>query len=441
MTMSVVQTKTKAEQALIAHFEAHAADLPGGDELMQARRDAIGAFETLGLPHRRIEEWKYTDLRAALKDAPPPATAKGEASAAPDDAAIDAQLGMLGDLSATRLLIVDGRFDTARFSGDLPPGLTVRAISDHAADLPQLAVSDSDAILALNTAFMSDGVVIDVAARADIKMPVLIVHVRAGADERALTTRNVISIGAQATATVIEAFITVEGAAGGLTNAASEVRLGDHAELTHLKITSEGQDVTHAANGIAELGTEAEYRAFQVTRDAALVRNNLYGALMGEGAKIDVSGVMLGRGQDHHDTTLVIDHAVPGCESRELFKAVLDDTARAVFQGKVIVQPDAQKSDGKQMAQALMLSPTCEFDSKPELEIYADDVVCGHGSTVAELDADLLFYLRARGIPEATARGMLIDSFVAEALEKVDNEEIRDALRDASRRWLHREDA
>ena len=131
---------------------------------------------------------------------------------------------------------------------------------------------------------------------------------------------------------------------------------------------------------------------------------------------------------EHVDTTLVVDHAVPHCESRELFKGVLDDRGRGVFQGKIIVRPDAQKTDGKQMAQALMLSPDAEFDSKPELEIYADDVVCGHGTTSAELDGDLLFYCMSRGIPENEARALLIESFVGEALDKVEHDGLRAAL-------------
>jgi Fe-S cluster assembly protein SufD len=158
----------------------------------------------------------------------------------------------------------------------------------------------------------------------------------------------------------------------------------------------------------------------------------------GGGGKLDISGLMLGRARQHIDTTLVIDHAVPGCESRELFKVVLDDTARAVFQGKVIVRPDAQKTDGKQMANALMLSEACEFDSKPELEIYADDVVCGHGATVAEIDPGQLFYLRARGIPKDQARAMLIESFAAASLDKLDDDAIRDALQSIAREWLSR---
>ena len=167
-----------------------------------------------------------------------------------------------------------------------------------------------------------------------------------------------------------------------------------------------------------------------------LVRNQVFATYEGEDTKMDVSGAFLGSGDDHIDTTLVIDHAVANCESRELFKGVLDGRARGVFQGKVIVRQDAQKTDGKQMAQALMLSEDCEFDSKPELEIYADDVVCGHGSTSAQIDQDLVFYCRSRGIPEATAKAMLTESFVAEAIETVEDETLAAALLEIARGWL-----
>jgi Fe-S cluster assembly protein SufD len=164
----------------------------------------------------------------------------------------------------------------------------------------------------------------------------------------------------------------------------------------------------------------------------------VFAAFRGEDAKLDISGSFLGRGTEHIDSTLVVDHAVPRCESRELFKGVLADKAHGVFQGKVIVRPDAQKSDGKQMAQVLMLSEDAEFDSKPELEIHADDVVCGHGSTAAEIDEDSLFYMRARGIPLAEARALLIESFIVEAIEKVEDEHVRGALAGIARRRLAR---
>jgi Fe-S cluster assembly protein SufD len=194
--------------------------------------------------------------------------------------------------------------------------------------------------------------------------------------------------------------------------------------------------VTHLANWIVTLGEAVNYRGFHMTAGAALARSQIFATYKGQHSKLDMSGVFLGRGSDHIDTTLVVDHAVPHCVSRELFKGVLDDRARGIFQGKVIVRPDAQKSDGKQMAQVLMLSPDAEFDSKPELEIYADDVVCGHGSTAAEIDEDLLFYCRSRGIPEAEARAMLIESFIGEALERVEHEGLREAMAAVALEWL-----
>ena len=204
-----------------------------------------------------------------------------------------------------------------------------------------------------------------------------------------------------------------------------------------MKCTLESGGGVHLSNWLVDLGADADYRGFHFTAGTALARNQISVLFTGTGGKIDLSGAFLARGNEHIDTTLVVDHAVPQCTSRELFKGVLDGHARGVFQGKVIVRPDAQKTDGKQMAQVLMLSPDTEFDSKPELEIYADDVVCGHGSTSADIDEDLLFYCQSRGIPEAQARALLIESFVGEALEKVEREDVRDALTELARTWLH----
>jgi Fe-S cluster assembly protein SufD len=195
---------------------------------------------------------------------------------------------------------------------------------------------------------------------------------------------------------------------------------------------------THLGSWRVHLGQDAVYRGFHLTSDLALARNDASVTFTGPGAKLDFSGCFLGRGREHVDSTLVVDHAVPGCESRELFKGVLDDRARGIVQGKVIVRPHAQKTDGKQMAQALILSPDAEFDSKPELEIYADDVVCGHGSTAAELDEELLFYCRSRGIPLDDARALLIESFVGEAFDKIEDEAVRQALLGTALDWLHR---
>jgi Fe-S cluster assembly protein SufD len=440
--MNVAVLKTKAEQALSEGLSSIADKLPGGAAVAKVREQAIGRFGALGLPHRRIEAWKYTDLRNSLKEALPPSVG-GAPSVSKAD--LDAALGPLAELDAARAVFVDSMYEAALSDleglKDVAGSPLALALADEtdtsAADLLRLAGKDDDAVLALNTAYVTNGAVIAVAKEAKLTKPLLIVFVRAGSEPQLVTTRNVVSIGEGAEATIIEAFVSLPGAAADAQhNTATEIGVGEGAHVTHVKCTVDRGQATHLANWLVDVGAGANYRAFQFTSGIALMRNDLTVTFKGKDAKIDLSGAFLARGNEHVDTTLVVDHAVPECESRELFKGVLEDRARGIFQGKVIVRPDAQKTDGKQMAQVLMLSPDAEFDSKPELEIYADDVVCGHGSTSADLDEDLLFYCRSRGIPEAEARALLIESFVGEALEQVENDDVREALTVLARRWL-----
>ncbi|MBL8565467.1 MAG: Fe-S cluster assembly protein SufD [Hyphomicrobiaceae bacterium] len=437
--MNVAVIKTKAETTLSEGFGQVAERLPGGADVQQAREDALGRFASLGLPHRRIEEWKYTDLRNAMKEALPVAVAD-EAKVTIAD--IIVALGPLAQLDAPRIVLVNGRYRRELSNLADASSIAVEPLSqalvgsDGAAGL----LSDSggdNAILALNAAYVTDGAVIDVPAGATLEKPLLVVHSRAGVEPRFAVGRNVIHIGEAATATVVEVFVTVPGSATeGQVNTASEVLVGAGATARHVKIAVDAGKVTHLANWTVEMEKDSVYRGFQFTSGVGLARNEIRATFKGEGAKLDISGIFLARGTEHIDTTLFVDHAVPHGESRELFKGVLDDTARGIFQGKVIVRRDAQKTDGKQMAQALMLSEDAEFDSKPELEIYADDVVCGHGSTSAQLDDDLMFYLRARGIPKEEARALLIQSFIGEAIDKIEHDGLREALAEQARIWL-----
>jgi len=429
--MTVALTRTKAEQAFPEMFEAVAAKLPGGATVGEARKAAIGAFVGLGLPHRRLEEWKYTDLRAALKEALPPAL--GDATPVTRQQ-VDTALEGLAELDAHRIVLVNGAY-RVELSGAKAKGLEVASLAPSL-QLPDEAVADGlarsgagqEAIVALNTAFMTDGAVVRIADGAKLAKPLLLVFMRAGREARLITARNVVRVGAGAEATIIEAHVALPVAATGHSNVLTQIEVGEDASVLHAKLTLEGVGATHLASWQATLGADAVYRVFQLTAGTGLVRNHLAPTFAGEGGRLDFAGCFLGRDAEHIDTTMVVDHAVPGCTSRELMKGVLAGRARGVFQGKVIVRPDAQKTDGKQMAQALMLSEEAEFDSKPELEIFADDVVCGHGSTAAQLDEDLLFYLRSRGIPLAAARGMLIESFVGEAFDRIEDEKLRNAL-------------
>jgi Fe-S cluster assembly protein SufD len=391
-----------------------------------------------------VEEWKYTDLRGALEEAFSPSPGDGtEIDARTLEAALGA--GVAG-LPAVRLVFVDGRFAErlSRFDGErgrlyhfdpLARGL------EQGFDWLARLVADKEgqkgtAVVALNTAFMTDGALLRVAEGAKLGQPVHLVFATTGAGNAAVATRNLVEIGAGAQASILETHVAL-GEGAKQTNAVTELLVGDRAAVQHLKLTDGGAaGSVHVATWLVRLGAESRYRAFQLTVGAPLVRNQLWVAFAGEGGKLDISGCFLGAGSDHIDTTLIVDHAAPHCESRELFKGVLGGRARGVFQGKVIVRPDAQKTDGKQMAQVLMLSEDAEFDSKPELEIHADDVVCGHGSTAAEIDPDMLFYLRSRGIPLEEARTLLIESFVGEALDRIEDEPLREALAEIARTRL-----
>lgn len=441
--MNVAVMKTKAEQAISESFEAAAGKLPGTDVVRERRAQAIGAFSGLGLPHRRIEEWKYTDLRANVKDIFP---------AAPDDvtpltiAELIVALGPLAHVDAHRIVFVNGHHRAGLSDFADAAGIEVAALGELLAtateDVSAALVSTpegGDAIETLNTAFMTDGAVVRVTEGASVAKPLMIVFVRAGAEASSVAVRNFVTVEAGASASVIEAHVVLPGATQDVQlNALTDVVLGKGATLHHAKVAVDEGKALHLSNCDVTLDADATYRSFQFSAGLGLARNGLNVIFEGEGGKIDLSGAYLARRAEHIDTTLVVDHAVPRCESRELFKGVLEDHGRGVFQGKIIVRPDAQKTDGKQMSQALMLSEDAEFDSKPELEIYADDVVCGHGTTAAELDPDLLFYCRSRGIPEKEARALMIESFIGEAIEKVENEQLRGALAAYATQWLGR---
>jgi Fe-S cluster assembly protein SufD len=430
--MTVALTRTKAEQAFPEMFETVAAKLPGSAAVAEARKAAIGTFVGLGLPHRRLEEWKYTDLRAAVKDVRPLALGDATPVSRPQ---VDASLEALAELDGHRLTFVNGTY-RPDLSDAKAKGIAVASLAAELQESDQAAGEESvgarepgqEAVDALNTAFMTDGAVVRIADKAKLAKPLLLVFLRAGREPRLVTVRNVVRVGAGAQATIVEAHVALPGAATGQANALTSIEVGESASVLHAKLTLEGAGTTHLASWRATLGAEAIYRIFQLTAGTGLVRNHVAPTFAGEGARFDFAGCFLGRDAEHIDTTMVVDHAVPGGTSRELMKGVLAGRARGVFQGKVIVRPDAQKTDGKQMAQALMLSEEAEFDSKPELEIFADDVVCGHGSTAAQLDDDLLFYLRSRGVPLAQARALLVESFVGEAFDKIDDERLREAL-------------
>jgi Fe-S cluster assembly protein SufD len=444
--MSVAVTRTEAEEQLVRQFAKVAPELPGGARVAELRSKAIAGFALTGLPHRRIEDWKYTDLRTGIKAAYPPAVCS---QAKVGEALIRAALGTaLAGVPCIALVMLNGRYVAKMLPRGQEAGTGWEFRSLAAAmgepdrswfwqNFERDVGGSESAVQALNTAFLTDGIVLKVREGARLELPIHVISITDAKSPVALATRTIIRIEPGAHATVIESHVGISHASTARqATAVTEISLGEAAEARHIQYLSGGADVVHLGRWHVSLGKDAVYRGFQLTAGVGLARNETHIQFTGPDAKLDLSGLMLGRGKDHIDTTLVVNHTTTGCEGRELFKAVLDDRARAVFQGKVIVAPEAQKTDGKQMAQALMLSEDAEFDSKPELEIYADDVACGHGSTAAELDEDMLFYLRSRGIPLADARAMLIESFATEALEKIEDETLREAARAIAVAWL-----
>jgi Fe-S cluster assembly protein SufD len=430
--MNVVLAKTETGRPVTSVFTVARERLPGSGKVADARSQAFDAFERAGLPNRRIEEWKYTDLRALLREVLPLA-------AVPDADAIKRARTALKTVrikGAVRLVLVDGVF-VAQLSDAAEAGVSVKTLREvlEGGDSNLLTTEASDAMIVLNTAMATDGVIISVADGANLTQPLQIIHVTT-ASKASTFTRSRLTIGKGARVTLVESFAAADGAKAYQANDAVILSIGDGADLSHVRLMADALDAANIASGIFAVGAGVKYNLFNMTSGAALSRFQGFVTLKGEGSELNVNGVNLLKGNQHGDTTVVIDHAVPHCTSREIFRAVVDDRAHSVFQGRIIVRPDAQKTDGKMMTRALLLSDEAEADNKPELEIFADDVTCGHGATAGALDESLLFYLRARGLPEKEAQALLIQAFVGEAIEGIANDELREAAMMAAQRWL-----
>jgi len=437
MNAEIRPARTAAEIGFADLFAAVRESLPGGRNVAAMRRDAFDRFAAQGLPHSRVETWKYTDLRRLVRDAKP---LTGRPNAAASTALAKAGAAF-ADLVFRRLLIVDGAFVPELSDlADLEPGVDIRATAD-ALGMDDAAVSfdagmaGDDAAAALNTAFAADGVIIAIDPDVVVARPIHLAFVTSDGIPSAMFTRSSLQLGAGAAVTLVE---THEGPdqSDYQVNAVVRMIVGDRARLDHIKVTSEGSGAMHIATLLIEIGADAAYREFGFAMGGALIRNQLFLKLAGEGTIADVYQASLLSGRQHADTTLVVDHAAAGSQSREVFKAVVDDEARAVFQGRITVQPGAQQTDARMMARALLLSDQAVANCKPELEIFADDVQCGHGTTTGALDNQLKFYLMARGIPEEEAEALLIQAFVGEVVDAVVRDDLREALSRTVLAWL-----
>ena len=415
---------------LVTPFASVAEDenLPGQDlSWLKTMRDkALTQFNEYGLPSKKVENWKYTSLWELTQQ-----SFNHQALAVTVSQKECQGIALLED--AYRVVIIDGVFDAELSQLDnLQVGVTIRPFSQSLdtveQQLGQQVSMDKVGLTALNTLLMKEGVMVHVSAKTMVKKPIELLVIQSGTtDNLATHLRNMIMLDHDATATVVEHYVGLSDLSC-FTNVVSEVVLADNAELFHYKLQKESKNAIHIATLAAKQAAGSQWHTNNISLGAKLVRNDVHSLLEGEKSHTTMDGLYLLNDAQHIDNHTRIDHLVPNTTSNELYKGVLDDKSHGVFNGKVIVHKDAQKTDSKEYNHNLLLSRDCEIDTKPEMEIYADDVKCGHGSTVGQLDKDQLFFLRARGLDEVSARSLLTHAFAVEVLDRIPNDTIRKAM-------------
>ncbi|SFN91675.1 Fe-S cluster assembly protein SufD [Bradyrhizobium sp. Rc3b] len=436
--MKQVLAKADAERATDDIFAEARGRLPGAGPVPQIRARAFDVYKRAGLPHRGMEDWKYTDLRALIGEvlplAPQPdAQALARAKVSAKQVAAD---------QAVKLVLVDGMFAPELSDlGRLETEVVVRSLREvletpAAVAMAGLLLSTtSDSAISLNAAMATDGLVITVADGNAVKRPIQIVHVATGLSVSTYT-RSYLQLGKGAHAAILESFVPAEGASGYQANDAIIALVGEEARLSHIRVAAAASDAVNISSAIMAVGARAKLDLFTMTCSGSISRYQGFITLAGEGTKLSANGVNLVRDELHADTKIVVDHAVPHCNSREKFRAVIDDCGRSVFQGRILVRPAARKTDATLTTRALLLSDQAEADNKPELEILADDVACRHGATSGALDDALVFYLRARGLSEKDARILLIKAFIGEPIEEITSQNLRDFVTAQAEHWL-----
>ena len=404
--------------------------VPAG--LAAARAAALARLHGMGLPGRRDEYWRYTDPASLIEGAAPNAALFDDSDEPP----------MFGATNRLKLVFVDGVFDAAASDDLVLSGVEITLLSKagpgHWAEscfggLEAAAQTPVQRPLAaLNSAFATAGVLIRVSGQAAKPISLIYIH---KSDVSDATLHHYIKLEAGADLTLLE-----NGPAAARLNMVTEVDIGEGARFHHIR--AQGRD--HARRAVthifARLGKKALFKSFTLTANGMLTRNEAVIDIKGDDAVAHIAGAAVGDGAFHHDDTVFVIHDALRCESRQVFKKVLKNGAVGVFQGKILVRRGAQKTDGYQISQALLLDGDSQFLAKPELEIYADDVKCSHGSTSGAIDETALFYLRSRGVPVSAAQALLVLAFLAEAIAEIDDEAIAEDIRSRLEGWLARHD-
>jgi Fe-S cluster assembly protein SufD len=392
------------------------------------RRRCLARFAEMGFPSRRGEAWRYLDLRPLAEN--PLLPARPRQSAAHLATALRDEIGAPG--AVHRLVLVDGRLEPGLSNfAELPAGLWLGSTMAAVAMRPQLAPAlelaggDGQPFAALNAAFFTEGFVVDIAPGTVVDRPIEIVHLASGETEGSFHTRSLVSLGAESRVHVCESYA---GRGRYWRNDVLAVRLDEGAALARTALVEEARDAVHLALVDAELGARARFENFGLLLGGRTVRREIRVNSAGEGAYCGLRGGFAATGREEANLVTVVDHRAPGGTTREIFKGVAAGRAHGAFQGRITVHPGAQKIDAHMLSRNLTLGAHAAIDSKPELEIYADDVKCGHGAAIGDLDEAALFYLLARGIPRREARRMLIEAFLREAVETVEPEPLREHL-------------
>lgn len=417
MNVHAAPALTPAETALVEAFSTRVSELPG-DANVALRRDDAAERLKAGLPTRRIEAWHYTDLRRLLSSVPAfdPA-AKPEAVRALIEGS---SVLRVANGEAQPAPLIEG-VEIATFGSLLIAGDARAAMAPADAD---------DAIGAINAAFAADGFGLTIADGAEIAAPIELQNLQAGGQVHA---RFPVTVGAGAKATIVE---RQAGSGAALVSSVSSLELGEGAEIVWVVVQEQAETATHLGQFVATLGKDAKLTLFIMNAGGKLVRQEVRVDAAGEGADFQLRGVNLLGGETHCDVTMVLDHSAPHTTSTEIVRNVATGKAHGVFQGQIRVAQIAQKTDARMACNTLLLSDDAEFSTKPELEIFADDVACGHGATMTEIDRDHLFYLMARGVEEKTARGLLIKAFLAEIVEELEDEALVAALEEKLDLWF-----
>lgn len=423
MSTRITRKTEQAEARWLERIDAQFITRVGEADWLHARREsARQIFESRGFPTTRDEDWKYTDATplANIILAEPQATAQDIERAQVEPFLFDAE-------TCCRMVFLDGEYsEELSCICDAPAGVTLRSLKEVLASAPETveshfgrAVSDElHAFAALNTALFDDGAFIKIESEAISDKPIQLLFISTG---RVLASqpRVLILAGNSSEATIVESHVALVGDEVYLTNAVTEVFVGSNAKLDHYKLQVESEKALHVTAMEIHAARDAKFASHAFIFGARVARSDANAVMQGEGGEVILNGLYLGRGEQHIANYTSMDHASPRCHSYEVYTGILDDNARGVFNGKIFVREDAQKTDAKQTNRALLLSRGAEIDTKPQLEIFADDVKCTHGATVGQLDEDALFYLRARGIPERQARDILIGAFAGEILDNV----------------------